>query len=192
MTTRTDQRSPVAPCPNLAAGGPMPERRPAMAESTTTPPTATITTRGRFGERLRLTARPATVGQRFLNSAVVWLVLLAFLVLTNLFITVVGAGLERDPRAGLFSWSSLAIFGLAGVVGIWFSHRTGFPAAWDARISNHQRLLYPVLLGLGFGLFQVGLEHLTHGIQFSLDQTGQPAFNVPFPGSLLFYPCCAG
>jgi hypothetical protein len=68
MTTRTDQRSPVAPRPNLAAGGPMPERRPAMAEPTTTSPTATFTTRGRFGERLRLTARPATVGQRFLNS----------------------------------------------------------------------------------------------------------------------------
>ena len=64
-----------------------------------------------------------------MRSARVWLVLLAFLALVELFITLVGAGLEQDPRAVLFSWPSLAIFGSAGLLGIWFSHRTGFPTA---------------------------------------------------------------
>ena len=55
------------------------------------------------------------------RSAWVWLGLLAFLAGVELFITLVGAGLERDPRSVLFSWPSLAIFGSAGLVGIWFS-----------------------------------------------------------------------
>ena len=39
----------------------------------------------------------------FANSARVWLGLVAFLGVVNLFITLVGAGLERDPRSTLFS-----------------------------------------------------------------------------------------
>jgi hypothetical protein len=121
------------------------------------------------------------------NSMWVWLVLVGFLVLVNLFITFVGAGLERDPRVGLFSWPAIAIFGVLGAVGLWFAHRTGFPAAWDPRVSTRQRFLYPALFGLGFGLLQVAVEQVTHSIQFFLVATGLPAFNAPFPGSLLFY-----
>ncbi len=121
------------------------------------------------------------------NSLWVWLVLVAVLVLVNLFITVVGAGLERDPRVGLFSWPAIAIFGVLGAVGIWFAHRTGFPAAWDPRVSTRQRFLYPALVGLGFGLLQVAVEQVTHSIQFFLAAMGLAEFNAPFPGSLLFY-----
>ena len=45
------------------------------------------------------------------RSMWVWLGLLAFLAAVELFITLVGAGLEQDPRSVLFSWPSLAIFG---------------------------------------------------------------------------------
>jgi hypothetical protein len=51
----------------------------------------------------------------------VWLGLLAYLGVVELFITVVGAGLEQDPRSVLFSWPSLAVFGSAGLVGVWLS-----------------------------------------------------------------------
>jgi hypothetical protein len=114
--------------------------------------------------------------------------LVAFLVVVNLFITFVGAGLERDPRSVLFSWPSLAVVAVLGLTGIVLTPRTGFPAAWDARISNRHRLAYPVLLGVGFGLLSVGLDQLTGWIAFFKQETGLPAFNAPFPGSLLFYP----
>jgi len=63
------------------------------------------------------------------NSTRVWLVLVAFLGVVNLFITFVDAGLERDARAVLFSWPSLAAFAVLGLVGIVFTPRAGFPAA---------------------------------------------------------------
>src|SRR5437016_11323701 len=88
------------------------------------------------------------------NSTRVWLVLLAFIGLTNLFITFVGAGLQNDPRTVLFSWPAIAVFGVLGFLGIVLSHRTGFPAAWDANISNVQRLLVPAALGVATGALQ--------------------------------------
>src|ERR687885_1549576 len=92
----------------------------------------------------------------FANSARVWLGLVAFLGVVDLFITFVGAGLERDPRSTLFSWPVIAIVGLVGLAGIWLSHRTGFPAAWDGRISDRQRFVIPAVLGIGLGLLQSG------------------------------------
>jgi hypothetical protein len=122
------------------------------------------------------------------NSVRVWILVTAFLIAVQLFITFIGAGLERDPRAGLFAWPSLAAFAALGMVGIIFAHRTGFPSAWDARLSNRQRVLYPVAIGLGFGLLAVLIEQFTHGTSFFKEQTGSAVFNAPFPGSLLLYP----
>jgi hypothetical protein len=123
----------------------------------------------------------------FANSTRVWLVLVAFLGLVNLFITVVGAGLERDSRAVLFSWPVIAIIGLLGLAGIWLSHRTGFPAAWDARISNRQRLLIPAVIGIGFGLLLSGLDLVVHWTQLFAQFSSLPGYNAPWPGSPLFY-----
>jgi len=132
---------------------------------------------------VRLLRRPSA----FANSTRVWLVLVAFLGVVNLFITFIGAGLERDPRSVLFSWPVIAVVGLAGLAGIWFSHRTGFPAAWDARISNRQRLVLPALIGIGFGLLMSGLDLVFHWTQFFAQFSGLPAYNAPWPGSPLFY-----
>src|SRR5437588_9503265 len=75
----------------------------------------------------------------FANSTRVWLVLVAFLGMVNLFITYIGGGLQDDSRAALFSWPVIAVIGMAGLAGIGLSHRTGFPSAWDARVSSRQR-----------------------------------------------------
>jgi hypothetical protein len=131
--------------------------------------------------------RTASTGAGFPNSAIAWLGLVALLVLVHLFIRFVGAGLERDLRVVLFSLPSVAGFGLAGLLGVWLAHHTGFPAAWDPHISNRQRFLYPALIGLGFGILLVVREQLAPGIPLFLERTGLPAFNAPFPGSVLFY-----
>lgn len=127
------------------------------------------------------------VAENFINSARVWLVLIAYLVLVELFIVFVGAGLESDPRAALFSVPSLALFAAAGLVGLFFASRTGFPAAWDERISNRQRLLLPLGVGMGFGLLTTAVALATNHVEIFKALMGIPAFNAPFPGSLLFY-----
>ena len=131
---------------------------------------------------------PLAGGPGFAASARVWLVLVAFLAVVQLFITFVGAGLERDPRVGLFAWPMIGAFGLAGLVGIWFSHRTGFPAAWGGGISKRQRLLVPALLGAILGLAPIGVDLAWDRIRVFVQLTGIASFNAPFPGSLLFSP----
>ena len=120
------------------------------------------------------------------NSLRVWLILLGFIGLVNLFITFVGAGLQDDPRVVLFSWPAIAIFGVLGCAGIALSHRTGFPAAWDERVSNRQRFLVPALLGTMLGVLESGLDRIFHWTAYAAQGMGM-AFNAPLPGSPLFY-----
>lgn len=128
--------------------------------------------------------------EAFVNSIRIWLGCVAFLAAVNLYINFVGGGLEKDPRIGLFSWPSIAIFGVVGAIGVWLSHRTGFPAAWDPRISNRERLLYPILVGLAFGVALVAHDLVFHWTDaFRRLYPELPSFNAlgPFPGPLLFY-----
>jgi hypothetical protein len=124
----------------------------------------------------------------FVRSTLVWLALMVFLVTVELFIIFVGGGLELDPRAPLFEWPVLLGIGLVGLLGIWLSHRTGFPSAWDIRVSNRQRFLYPTLFGLAIALVEIVVDTIFHGTQLFRNMSGLAAFNAPFPGSLLFYP----
>jgi hypothetical protein len=121
------------------------------------------------------------------RSVRVWLILMAFLGVVELFISLFGVG-PTTASTGAFVWPVLVGVGLAGLAGIWLSDRTGFPSAWDARVSNRQRLLYPIAIGVGFGLLQVSIEELTHWIEFVKQLTGVSVFNAAFPGSLLVYP----
>src|SRR5438046_1375057 len=117
----------------------------------------------------------------------VWLILVGFLVIVDLFITFVGAGLESDPRAQLFSPPAILIVGLAGLAGVWLSHRTGFPAAWAPSAPARWRFVYPSLIGIAIGVFLSVADIFLHWTATFSSPGGVP-FNAPFPGSLLFYP----
>src|SRR5439155_1092200 len=65
--------------------------------------------------------RSADTRSGFARSAWVWLGLVAFLAIVDLFIVFVGAGLENDPRATLFSWPAIAVVGVVGLAGMWLA-----------------------------------------------------------------------
>src|SRR5437868_1863073 len=134
-------------------------------------------------------ATPAEGRGALANSLRVWLGCVALLVAVELYIVFIGGGLEKDPRIGLFVPPSIAAFGIAGVVGIWLSHRTGFPAAWDSRVSNRDRLFYPMVWGIGLGVGLVAHDLVFHWTAAYKEIVGAPSFNAlaPFPGPLLFY-----
>jgi len=83
---------------------------------------------------------------------------------------------------------SIAIFGVLGLAGIWLSHRTGFPAAWDPAVPLRRRFAYPVLIGIALGVFLSIADSFVHWTATFARDSGLPSFNAPFPGSLLFYP----
>jgi len=137
-----------------------------------------------------LRAESAEAGRPLhLSGAVLtWLALVAYLMVAKLLsltlipITFRGAGQEH-----LFDWTSLAVYAALGLVGVVLAARTGFPAAWDARVSNRQRLLIPALVGLGLGTLAIPIDLLTGGTERLAVVIGQPSFNIDFPGSLLAY-----
>ncbi len=154
-----------------------------MAELITTPDASAGASSGRSGDYPRLTARPMTGRQRFLNSAAVWLALMAYWGLTD-------AVIARYPPGGREvkpdTWPVHLLFTVAGLAAIWCMTRTGFPVAWDARIPAARRLLRPALLGVGFGLLAVAIEEATGATKILEAELGE-AFTVAFPGSLLTY-----
>jgi len=109
------------------------------------------------------TPAPARGAWKLSNSVLVWLALAACLVLVKVSLTVFFPNALADPdQAALFAWPALGIFSGIGLVGVLLSERTGFPAAWDTRISTWRRLLLPVGVGMAFGVAMTALDYATH------------------------------
>ena len=107
-------------------------------------------------DSLRVLHAPAHRLPRLSSSVVTWLALVAYLVVAKLLsLTLVPITFRSSGQETLFDWTTLGVFAALGLVGVALAERTGFPAAWDARVSNRQRLLIPTLVGLGIGALAV-------------------------------------
>ncbi len=122
------------------------------------------------------------------GSIITWLALVAYLAVAKvLSLTVVPITFRSAGQESLFDWTTLGLFALLGLVGVVLAERTGFPAAWDAQVSNRQRVLIPAAVGLGIGALAIVIDLLSGGSEAVARATGQPSFNIDFPGSLLAY-----
>jgi hypothetical protein len=137
----------------------------------------------RLARRLGLTARPETFGERFRNSAAVWLVLMAYWALSSVMLAVFPPSGRQLPPLGVLIHLGVTLIGLAA---IWCLHRSSFPAAWDTRIPAQRRLLLPLVVGALFGLLAIGIELYTGSLQ-SLQATMGTKITVGFPQSLVVY-----
>jgi hypothetical protein len=122
------------------------------------------------------------------GSVRVWACIVAYLVVAKLLsLTLIPIGFVSGGQEALFSWQTLIIYAVLGLVGVVLASYTGFPDALDPRVSNQWRLLYPVLTGMGIAVVAVLLDVLTSGTAAIARATGQSSFNIDFPGSLLAY-----
>jgi hypothetical protein len=87
----------------------------------------------RLAKRLGLTARPETFGERFRNSAAVWLALMIYWAFSSVMLAVFPVSGRQLPPPGAPIHLGVTLVGLAA---IWCMHRSSFPAAWDARILD--------------------------------------------------------
>jgi hypothetical protein len=101
------------------------------------------------------------LGSDGINSAIVWLVLVAFLIVVRLAVYTFYPNAFNDPeQASFFGWSALAVLGVLGLVGVYFAHLTGFPAAWGLE-EPVRRWLAPIAIGLVFSAVYIGLDRAT-------------------------------
>ena len=75
------------------------------------------------------------------------------------------------------TWTAIVLAAVFGFIAIKLAGKTGFPDIWDEKISNRERFLYPVILGVFFAFIEimVGLA------------MGLPNIHVPFPFSIPVY-----
>jgi hypothetical protein len=155
-----------------------------IGRSTSTATRVIIRGPGQVPGAPRLTARPETPGQRFRNAAAVWLALMAYWALADVLLARFPPG-PGGRQVAPEGWAALAVYAALGLVGVWCAARTGFPAAWDARLPAARRLLLPLLAGAGFGALAIVIEEATHSLRI-LEGILGPA-TVAFPASLLVY-----
>lgn len=124
--------------------------------------------------------------ERVPGSVKAWLVLVAYLVVVK-FILMFLPPLNVKIVASEFAWSTIAVYGVIGFVGVLLSMRSGFPDALDQSISNRHRILLPITLGAGFGILAIIIDQFTHGTKFLEMQSGEASFNIYFPASLFVY-----
>jgi hypothetical protein len=122
------------------------------------------------------------------GSVKAWAVVVAYLVVVKfLSITLVPIGFRSGGQEALFSWQTLAVYSVLGLIGVVLALYTGFPDALDPRVSNRWRVALPVLTGFGIALLAVPLDLVTGGTAAVSRAIHQPSFNIDFPGSLLAY-----
>jgi hypothetical protein len=103
----------------------------------------------------------AVLGRDGVNSAITWLILVVFLVAVRVLVDAFYPDAFNDPeQASFFAWPSLAIIAILGLVGVYFSHLTQFPAAWSMS-APVSRWLSPVAVGILFGVGYVVLDQVT-------------------------------
>lgn len=117
------------------------------------------------------------------------IIILAILAAINVFLPQ-GSFLPTLPEQGLpapkpvLALVNAAImfilYGGLGFLGLKLSQKLGFADIWDSEVSNEQRFLVPVLLGVGIGVFIILAD-----VFFSQFHTLGPIPHPPFPTSLV-------
>ena len=134
------------------------------------------------------TANSVTSPKRLSNSVFVWLVLVAYMVIVKIVLDTFLPHAFADPgQAALFGWVPLGIFSVLGLIGVLLAERTGFPDAWDKRVSVRQRILLPLLIGVAFGVLQVAIDLLTGFSQLIAARHGLTQQFTDFPSMFLIF-----
>jgi hypothetical protein len=131
--------------------------------------------------------RLMSIWERY-NSPIIWLFLVAYLGLAAFLVTVVFPVQFVDrSQSGLFESQGVIAIGVMGLIGVWLSMYTGFPNAWDAGISNTQRLIIPIIAGLLLGSLFLATDLVTNMSQLQQEHLNVQATDVSFPASIFVY-----
>ncbi len=129
----------------------------------------------------------ASIWERY-NSLIIWLLLIAYLGLAAILVTSVFPVQFIDrSQSGFFETQGIIAIGVMGLIGVWLSMRTGFPNAWDAKVSNKQRLLIPIIAGFLLGSLFLATDLITDMSRLQQEHLNIETTDVAFPASIFVY-----
>lgn len=91
-------------------------------------------------------------------STKIYLGLIAFMVAVKVTFILFPTVFPGADQEGAFSWTTILAIAVMGFIGLLLARRTGFPELWDAKVSNRQRFLIPVVIGLVYGVVTVIID----------------------------------
>jgi hypothetical protein len=141
-----------------------------------------------FSEAAPASARwPSSSG--FRASVLVWAGVMTYVVVAKVLLDTFLPNAFSDPtQQALFSWQGLGVIGLLGLIGVFLSHRTGFPAAWGPGLGSRQRLLAPpTVLGLAFAAVLIAFDLLTGYTRLAAAQFGLERQFTDYPSMFLIF-----
>lgn len=142
-------------------------------------------------QSLSIQTRLTSIWERY-NSPIVWLLLVAYLGIAAFLVTIVFPVQFIDrSQSGFFETQGVIAIGIMGLIGVWLSMHTGFPDAWDGKVSNTQRLVVPILAGLVLGSLFLATDIITGLSRLQEEQQIVQSTDVAFPASLFLYPAGA-
>jgi hypothetical protein len=127
---------------------------------------------------------PAIGGKLKPSHKAIWVVV-ALLILAKVLETLIHVPLMSAPQQAIFSWRSLAFFVALLLLGSGFAHIIGFPGMWDEHVTNRQRILVPVAIGLVVGVALLAADHSIGFSRLYAAAAGTSTLAVPFPYSVL-------
>ena len=118
--------------------------------------------------------------------------MVAYLGLAAFLVTVVFPVQFMDrSQSGLFEPQGVIAIGIMGLIGVFLSMRTGFPNAWDARVSNRQRLFIPIIAGFLLGSLFLATDLITDMSRLQQEHLNMQSTDVAFPASIFVYSAAA-
>jgi len=121
-----------------------------------------------------------------LQPYLVWLFLILYLIICKVFLSFLPP-VNVKVVASEFLWSTIAVYLLLGVVGIFFYNAARFILPLDKSVSNKNRYFYPFLIGAALAALAVVIDQFSKGTTFIEKASGEKSFNVYFPASLFVY-----
>jgi hypothetical protein len=91
-------------------------------------------------------------------STKIYLGFIAFMVAVKVTFILFPTVFPGADQEGAFSWTTILAIAVMGFIGLLLARRTGFPELWDTKVSNRQRFLIPVVIGLVYGVVTVIID----------------------------------
>jgi hypothetical protein len=102
------------------------------------------------------------------------------LVLLKLIETFVHVPFSSPAEQAFFGWKSVLFFIALLLLGSGFAHVLGFPGMWEKKVTNRQRIWFPLLIGVALGAVLLAVSRAVASAHAQLALQAQAAHAMPF------------
>jgi hypothetical protein len=89
------------------------------------------------------------------SSMITYTIIVLLLIGIKLLFLVFPVRLRTEDQGTAFAWTTLIAIAIFGGLGLFLSHKAGFPDLWDPKVDNFHRFGIPILVGILYGIITV-------------------------------------